>query len=141
MKAGFGLPLAVLGSLLTGAAAGLLNGALVTLTGITPFVVTLGTMSIFSGLALIASGGQTVYGHSLNELLAGSAGPIPPIIIALIVLASPRDRLKLGEYMVIGGAKEVASPASTSLSLRRGAMGRVSVLAAVAGLVTIAGRR
>ena len=77
MKAGVSLPFAVLGSLLTGAAAGLLNGALITLTGITPFVVTLGTMSIFSGWPSIVSGGQTVYGlpSGFNDLFAGSAGP------------------------------------------------------------------
>ena len=146
MKAGFGLPLAIFGSVLTGAAAGLLNGALVTLTGITPFVVTLGTMSIFSGLALIASGGQTVYGlpQAFNELLAGSAGAIPiPIIIALIVLVITSVIMrstKLGEYMIaIGGAKEVARLAGINVMLYTAAAYVIaSVLAAIAGLVTIA---
>jgi ribose transport system permease protein len=146
MKAGVNLPFAVLGSLLTGAAAGLLNGALITLTGITPFVVTLGTMSIFSGLALIVSGGQTIYGlpSGFNDLFAGSAGPIPvPIIIALIVLIITSIIMrstKLGEYMIaIGGAKEVARLAGINVILyTAAAYVMASVLAAVAGMVTIA---
>jgi ribose transport system permease protein len=146
MKAGVALPFAVLGSLLAGAAAGLLNGAIITLTGITPFVVTLGTMSIFSGLALIVSGGQTVYGlpASFNDLFAGSAGPVPiPIIIALIVLVVTSiimKATKLGEYLIaIGGAKEVARLAGINVVLyTAAAYVMASVLAAVAGLVTIA---
>jgi ribose transport system permease protein len=146
MKAGLPLPLAVLGSLLAGAAAGLLNGIIITLTGITPFVVTLGMMSIFSGLALIVSGGQTVYGlpQNFDDLFAGSVGPIPtPIIIALIVLIITSVIMrstKLGEYMVaIGGAKEVARLAGINVVFyTAAAYVMASALAAVAGMVTIA---
>jgi ribose transport system permease protein len=146
MKAGLPLPLAVLGSLLAGAMAGLLNGIIITLTGITPFVVTLGMMSIFSGLALIVSGGQTVYGlpQSFNDLFAGTIGPVPiPIIVALIVLiitAVIMRSTKLGEYMIaIGGAKEVARLAGINVMLyTAAAYVMASTLAAVAGMVTIA---
>lgn len=47
----FGWPVAVTACLLTGLGCGLLNGGIISLTGIVPFVVTLGTMSIFLGLA------------------------------------------------------------------------------------------
>jgi ribose transport system permease protein len=90
MSQGYPLPVVVLGTLATGALAGLFNGTIITLSGITPFVVTLGSMSIFSGLALIVSGGQTVYGipPEFSDLLAGKIGPIPtPIVIAFVVLA------------------------------------------------------
>jgi ribose transport system permease protein len=50
MKAGLSIPAAVAGSLVTGAAAGLLNGVIITLTGITPFVVTLGCFWRANGL-------------------------------------------------------------------------------------------
>jgi ribose transport system permease protein len=146
MKAGLSLPLAVLGSLATGAAAGLLNGVIITLTGITPFVVTLGTMSIFSGLALIASGGQTVYGipSAFNDLLAGSIGPVPiPILIAagVLVIASVIMKMtKLGEYLIaIGGAREVARLAGINVAFyTAAAYVMASMLGAVAGMVTIA---
>jgi ribose transport system permease protein len=146
LKADYALSVAIIGSLAAGAAAGLLNGAIITLTGITPFVVTLGTMSIFSGLALIVSNGQTVYGlpQSFNDLLAGSIGPVPtPIIIALVVLVVTTvimKSTKLGEYMIaIGGAREVARLAGINVTFYTAAAYVMSsMLAAVAGMVTVA---
>jgi ribose transport system permease protein len=146
MKAGANMPLAILGSLATGAVAGLANGLIITLTGITPFVVTLGTMSIFSGLALIVSGGQTVYGipSAFSDLLAGSIGPVPiPILVAAVVLliASIIMKMtKLGEYLIaIGGAREVARLAGINVGLyTASAYVMASMLGAVAGMVTVA---
>jgi ribose transport system permease protein len=124
----------------------LLNGVIITVTRITPFVVTLGTMSIFSGLALIVSNGQTVYGlpQSFSDVLAGSVGPVPtPIIIALAVLVITSVIMrstKLGEYMIaIGGAREVARLAGINVVFYTGAAYVMSsMLAAVAGMVTVA---
>ena len=146
LLAGYDFPMVILGSLAAGAAAGLLNGIIITVTGITPFVVTLGTMSIFSGLALIISGGQTAYGipPSFNELLAGSVGPVPtPILIALSVLivsAIIMKTTKLGEYLIaIGGAREVARLAGINVTLYTAtAYVIASMLAALAGMVTVA---
>jgi ribose transport system permease protein len=146
LKGGHSLPVAILGTLAAGAAAGLLNGVIITVTRITPFVVTLGTMSIFSGLALIVSNGQTVYGlpQSFDDLLAGSVGPVPtPIIIALVVLAITSvimKSTKLGEYMIaIGGAREVARLAGINVTFYTAAAYVMSsMLAAVAGMVTVA---
>lgn len=146
LKNGYGLPLAILGSLGAGAVAGLLNGVIITVTRITPFVVTLGTMSIFSGLALIVSNGQTVYGlpQSFDDLLAGSVGPVPiPIIVALVVLTITSiimKATKLGEYMIaIGGAREVARLAGINVTFYTAAAYVMSsMLAAVAGMVTVA---
>jgi ribose transport system permease protein len=143
---GYSIPIVVVGTLLAGGLAGLLNGVIITVTRITPFVVTLGTMSIFSGLALIISGGQTVYGvpDKYNELLAGSVGPVPtPIIIALVVLivsATVMKTTKLGEYLVaIGGAREVSRLAGINVALYTASAYVISsMLAAVGGMVTVA---
>lgn len=143
---GVSAPVAVLGTLGVGALAGLLNGLIVTFTGITPFVVTLGTMSIFSGLALIISGGQTIYGipPGFSDLLAGHIGPVPtPILVALIVLviaAIVMRQTKLGEYLIaIGGAREVARLAGINVRLYTAAAYVISsALAALAGMVTVA---
>ena len=55
----FGPLIGILCGLGTGAAGGLLNGVLHWHVGLNPFVVTLGTLSAFRGLALVVSGGRT----------------------------------------------------------------------------------
>ena len=57
--------LALVVGLLIGLLAGLMNG-LVTLRGLNPLVVTIGTLSVLSGLAAVVSGGYTISG--LNKL-------------------------------------------------------------------------
>lgn len=145
MSQGYPLPVVILGTLATGALAGLFNGTIITLSGITPFVVTLGSMSIFSGLALIVSGGQTVYGipPEFSDLLAGKIGPIPaPIVIAFVVLAAATIVMrmtKLGEYLVaLGGAREVARLAGIKVGFYTAIAYVISSsLAAVGAMVTV----
>ncbi|MDT0215677.1 ABC transporter permease [Rothia sp. ARF10] len=60
-----GLLLGVL--LATGA--GLLNGFLVTRINLPPFIVTLGTLSIFTAIALLYSGGSSIQADRLPDLL------------------------------------------------------------------------
>ncbi len=55
------LALAMLGGVLLGGCCGLVNGLLVTRLRIVPFIVTLGTMKIFRGLAQWSAGNTTVY--------------------------------------------------------------------------------
>lgn len=52
-------------ALLAGIAGGALNGALVSYLGILPFVATLGTLTILSGLAFLLSGGKTIFGSDI----------------------------------------------------------------------------
>ncbi|WP_426503732.1 ABC transporter permease [Dactylosporangium sp. McL0621] len=53
-------PVAVLVGIAVGVLAGLLNGALVTRIGLPPFIVTLGTLSVFTAIGLLYSKGQSV---------------------------------------------------------------------------------
>ena len=64
------LPLAFAAAVGVGAAFGLANGLLVVGLGIPPFVATLGTLGIAQGLALVATGGQSVVG--IGDALAGA---------------------------------------------------------------------
>ena len=50
-------------------AAGLLNGILVTRINLPPFIVTLGTLSIFTAIALLYSGGSSIQADRLPDLL------------------------------------------------------------------------
>ena len=106
---------AVLGGIVIGALCGLVNGLLITITRITPFIITLGTMGIFAGLALIIAGGQAVYGipTSFSDILAGGVAGVPIPVLLFIVLtviaALALKFTKFGEYLTaIGGNAEVA---------------------------------
>jgi ribose transport system permease protein len=65
-------------ALLTGLAGGLLNGVLVSLLGILPFIATLATLTVFSGAAFLISGGKTIFGRDIPESFSGFArGGLP----------------------------------------------------------------
>lgn len=75
-----GLPavLAILIGVALGVGAGALNGWLVTRVNLPPFIVTLGTLSIFTAIALLYSGGQSVQGDDLPGLLTWTGEAIRP---------------------------------------------------------------
>ncbi|NYJ31887.1 ABC transporter permease [Galbitalea soli] len=64
----------LIAGLATGLAAGALNGILVTRLKLPPFIVTLGTLSIFTALLLLVSSGATVQGTSLPDLVTWTGG-------------------------------------------------------------------
>jgi fructose transport system permease protein len=66
---GFSGPVALLLGLFVGAAAGAVNGVLVSRIKLPPFIVTLGTLSIFTAIGLIYSSDQAVDGANLPDLL------------------------------------------------------------------------
>ncbi|MDQ1486651.1 MAG: fructose transport system permease protein [Actinomycetota bacterium] len=68
-SSGVPAPLALLLGIAVGAAAGALNGVLVTRLNLPPFIVTLGTLNVFTALALLYSSGATVSGPRLPSLL------------------------------------------------------------------------
>ncbi len=64
--------------LLVGVFGGLLNGLLVAYVGISAFVATLGTLTVFRGLALYTSGGASIYGRVIPaEFASFGRGAIP----------------------------------------------------------------
>ena len=52
---------------------GLFNGFLVSVVGILPFVATLGTLTVFSGLAFLLSDGKTIFGRDIPSSFSGFA--------------------------------------------------------------------
>lgn len=75
-----GLPavLCLLVGVAVGVGAGALNGLLVTRVNLPPFIVTLGTLSIFTAIALLYSGGQSIQGDDLPGLLNWTGTAIRP---------------------------------------------------------------
>ncbi|OHD74540.1 MAG: hypothetical protein A2V99_08620 [Spirochaetes bacterium RBG_16_67_19] len=99
--------------LLVGGGIGLLNGFVVGRFKIDSFAVTLGTMGISGGLALIISKGLTIYNLPLSyqSLAYINLGPVPlPVLIAaavLVVMYFVLYRLRFGRYVyAVGGNRE-----------------------------------
>lgn len=113
LQNGSGMLVAVLAALGVGIAAGLVNGILVTKGGITPFVVTLGMMSIARGLTLLYSNGYPISGFSPAYRFIGGGVilgiPLPVILFLLVVLVgwAVLTQTRLGRYTyAIGGNEE-----------------------------------
>lgn len=83
---------AVPAALLTGLLLGLVNGALIALLDLPPFIVTLGALTALRGAAYLVANGTTVINRNLNFAWVGNSylGPFPwLVVIALLtVLAS-----------------------------------------------------
>ena len=86
---GISFVLGIAVGLLLGVTAGLVNGLLVTFTGISSVIVTLGTLTIFSGAAYLLSGGLGVpiLNSTFNALGSGSLFGIPYSVLILAIVA------------------------------------------------------
>ena len=76
LQAGAGLPLALTLALATAALCGLLNGVIVTLGRLPPFIATLGMMSVARGLALIWAEGRPISGFDETFRLIATGRPL-----------------------------------------------------------------
>ena len=88
MQAGAPLPAMLAVGLATGAACGWLNGWLVTRRGLPSIVVTIGTLSLYRGIALLVLGDQAITGYpeALVTLGNGTLGDVlglPGLIVPL----------------------------------------------------------
>lgn len=112
---GYGWPLALLTALAVGTAAGWLQGVAITRLKVPPFVVTLGGMSAFRGLALYIAGGGPISGfdEAYRWWGQGYVGPVPvPVIIFLGFAALAHFVLSSTRYgraiYCVGGNPEAA---------------------------------
>jgi len=84
-----GMPVwaALLLGMLIGIAFGAINGMLVAYTRAEPFIITLGMMSFYRGIALILTRGLTISVNNVYDWLGrGTVGPIPvPVIVFLFI--------------------------------------------------------
>jgi fructose transport system permease protein len=78
LSANNGIPgvLAILIGIAAGVIAGAINGTLVTRLKLPPFIVTLGTLSIFTAIALLYSGGQQISRRQMPPILTWAGTPI-----------------------------------------------------------------
>ena len=139
---GIPLPAALLSALGTGLLCGLLNGLLITLGGLPPFISTLGMMSVARGAALMYTQGRPISGFADNyrHLATGEFLRIPsPILIMLSVYLLAHfalARTKLGRYSyAIGGNEQAALLSGVNVRFYKtivyGLSGMLSGLAAI----------
>lgn len=103
----------LLAGLGVGLAFGLVNGWLIALLGIPPFVTTLGTMGVAQGLALVVTDGQSVVGlpKELPLIYTGSVLGVPNTIwiclLSFAVIYWLLYNTKFGTYIfALGGNRE-----------------------------------
>jgi ribose transport system permease protein len=120
-----GIPIGLGLAVLTGLACGLVNGVLVTRLQLPSFIVTLGTLGVFLGIAQLLTGGTTVPGVpagiqtdiGLRNLLAGTPlgdhfRLIPPMVIAFAIAAVAAvalNRTRFGRYTYAIGSNAAAA--------------------------------
>lgn len=115
IKLGMPVEWALLAAVAIGAAVGLFNGYLVAFVGIPSFIVTLGGLTLWRGLAFEATGGFDNAGMpdplpfiGYGELLGV---PMPIVISALyfMVMAFVLSSTKLGRYVYAMGSNEMGA--------------------------------
>lgn len=130
-------------ALAAGVAMGGFNGLVITKSKVPPFIVTLGTMTIGRGLALILSKGRPISNLSdaFNFIGGGQVFGIPfPIVILVVVFALCSILLKKtiwGRYMyAVGGNEQAARASGISVAKVKMLVYALSgALAALAGIV------
>lgn len=138
----FPVALPIFAGLLTGLLMGVFNGFIITKSKIAPFIVTLGTMTIGRGLALILSKGRPVsnLSDSFNFIGGGDIFGIPfPIIVLIIIFIICTIILKktiLGRYIYAVGGNEQAARAS-GINVNQVKMAVYSISGILAGLAGI----
>lgn len=143
---GFPVWLAVLFGLLIGTFCGFINGWLTHKSGLTSFIITLATLSIFKGISLGITQAQPFYGVADSVKAFGSDrwGPLPetllvalPIVIGLAVFLG---RMIPGRQMLAFGGNPNAAELSGISRARMVILAHTlsGVLAAIAGMMSVA---
>lgn len=138
----FPVALPIFAGLLAGLLMGVFNGFIITKSKIAPFIVTLGTMTIGRGLALILSKGRPIsnLSDSFNFIGGGEILGIPfPIIVLIIIFIICSLILKktiLGRYIYAIGGNEQASRAS-GINVNQVKMAVYSISGLLAGLAGV----
>jgi ribose transport system permease protein len=151
---GFPVWVGLLAALFVGLLGGLFNGFLVSVVGILPFVATLGTLTVYSGIAFLISGGKTIFGRDIPTGFSGFARggiPLEPLglegiklpfltitaVLVIIICWFVLEHTTFGRRLyAIGGNKEAAHLAGIRVKrLRLIAFGLTGLGAAAAGLM------
>jgi ribose/xylose/arabinose/galactoside ABC-type transport system permease subunit len=141
-SSGAGIGWAILAGVAAATAVGLVNGAIVAKGGITDFIVTLGTLSAASGLALILADGkpQPVLSKFMLDLSASGIGILSwSVLVAAVVAVTAHVvlfRTRLGVHLLaVGGSTDAAR--STGVRTVRVKMSVYLISGLLAGLAAV----
>jgi ribose transport system permease protein len=142
------IPLGIALALGAGLAFGLVNGVLIGMTRLPPFIVTLGMLSIARGVALTITDGVPIFGlppSSFSWIGQGYLGPIPaPVLFAIaafivIQVLLTRTRFGTATY-AIGGNEQAAVLAGIPVSRTKVAIYVLAGLTAALGGIILTAR-
>jgi ribose transport system permease protein len=146
LVAGYPFIVCLAAALAIGAACGAFNGGLIAIAGLQPFIVTLGTWSLFRSFALIYTGGNTVLGipKEFRQLFSAQLWIFPvPVVLVLIlgvVAAIMLSKTPIGEYILaVGGNEEAARISGVPIARTKITAYVISgMLASLAAVIVIA---
>lgn len=122
-----------------GLLAGVLNGIMVAVLGITPFVATLATLTAASGLAYAVGNGAPIvgllpsYGGLANTRILGLPGPVWIMLLGLIVLGTLLRRFAFGTRIYAVGGNAVAAEIA-GINVRRVTFSVYAISGLMAGI-------
>jgi rhamnose transport system permease protein len=144
-QAGAGPELLILVGIAVGLVCGLFNGVLVTRIGLPSIVVTIGTMSLFRGLAQVVLGDQaiTTYPPGFSDYGQGYLLKMPPIAVSFglflllaAVFALVLHRMPIGRKLFAMGNNPIAAKFS-GIAVERIKFGLFCLTGAMAGLAAV----
>src|SRR5471032_2716599 len=144
-----GLPPSVgfVAGVLVGTACGSINGIIVAYCSLQPFIVTLGTLSIYRAVALIFTDGNPVLGipDSFRNALSATFFGLPMSVVIVTIVAILAwvmlRKMPLGEYIfAVGGNEEAARVAGVPVERTKIFAYSISGALASLGALIVVGR-
>lgn len=143
LKSGIPIIISSILGVLVGGVLGAVNGLIISKLRIAPYVVTIGSMSLYRGISLVITKGQPIYGLPVQFTYFGKGdfGKInPPIVLAtaMIILAVFLVKYtKWGQYaLALGGNEEALRRVGVSVDFYKTTIYFFSGLTAgIAGLI------
>ena len=139
--------LAIIVGILIGAVLGAFNGFLINKLKLQPFIATLGTMSLYRGIAYVVTGGVPVtnvpesYRNIFKgELFAGVRSYIVVMVVVFVIAHIILSKMRSGDYLyAIGGNEEAAKLSGVNvIKTKYVAYIFCGICAAIAGMIMLA---
>ena len=139
--------LGILVGLVVGAVLGAFNGFLINKMKLQPFIATLGTMSLYRGLAYVVTGGVPVtnvpdsYRNIFNgELVGGIRYYIIVMVVVFVVAHILLSKMRSGDYLYAVGGNEEAAKLSGVNVVKTKYIAYIfcGVCSAIAGMIMLA---